>query len=719
MRKIFVILIFFFFQIHRIFLFSQAGFTLIDFVGNDNLQEKSFGSFVPSQVGNYFFKIEGGSLKSFSFENGKLHQNIIDFSDESIESIGIPEGFQISGNEKKVLFHTSKEPLYRYSFYAKYYVFDFSDSSIQLIDDSSKIRDAKLSPNGKYVSFIKDNNLFVQDLESQEIKKITHDGRKDSLINAAPDWVYEEEFLLKSAYQWSEDGAHITFLKFNESQVSNYLLPIYNENNYPQQQSYKYPKAGENNSIVSLWVYSLSNGALKEISIAHNNEFYIPRFCWTNQKDKICFTTLNRTQSELKIYVADINSGISEDVYKEKSAKYIELTEANPVFINNENDFLFTSEKGGTRQIYKYSNATKKITQLSNAGEVVEIIQFDKSNQRIFYTVNNNPLDVTVSSISLSSNSVKSIGQASGKNVIFFSSNFSHYVLSHHDAHNASSEVLCSIDGSIIDTLFHNELLENDIKKAGVPLKEFFKFTTSEGIELNGYFLKPSNFDPLKKYPVLLYVYGGPGSQTVTNSWKINWLNYIAQEGYLVVSVDNRGTGGRGASFRNITYGNLGFFETRDQIEVAKYLQKLAYVDPQRIGVYGWSFGGYMSLMCLMQGADFFKTAISVAPPVHWKFYDTVYGERYMGLPSENQTGYEVSSVLSYTPLMQGKLLLVHGTADDNVHIQNSMVLVDALVRDDKDFEMLYYTNKNHSISGGNTRFHLFKKMTEFLKENL
>lgn len=716
MRKIFLI------ELTVICTFSAFGQNILNDFVSGKYRQKSFYGVYASKNPRYFYKQFSNGVLKYSFDTGKLVDTTVNGNSKELTFLGGIEDFSFGKNDDIFMLSYDSEAIYRYSYYAKYCIYSPETKSVKPVADSNLIRDATLSPNNLQVAYVINNNLYFQNIKSGSVTQITKDGKRNSIINGAPDWVYEEEFSLLKAFRWSPDSKFIAFYKFDESEVREYPLTIYGNENYPSIYSYKYPKAGEKNSKVSVYTYELATGKITKMDIGADTDQYIPEICWSNQQGKLAIVRLNRLQNKLDILFADAFSGISKMIYTEESKTYInELPKNYITFLENSNKLLITSEISGFNQIYLINPEMSDVKQITNIdGEVIEVVGYNNSNSAVYFKAHGNgATGEEIYSIVLDSKEINKISQSTGTSEIKFSSDFSKYLLYYQNIKRPMTVSLYNISGKCIDTLEGNSNLNAILSKDEIPMKSLFSFKTTENVQLNGWLMKPVDFDSTKKYPVLIYVYGGPGVQTVKDEFRIDWLNYLASVGYIIASVDNRGTGGRGRDFRSVTYRNLGFYETLDQIEVAKYIGSLSYVDPGRIGIYGWSYGGYMAAMCILKGPEIFKMGISVAPPTDWRFYDSVYTERYMGLPSDNEKGYNLSSPILYSDSLIGKYLIVHGTGDDNVHLHNSMDLIEALVQSNKQFEMQFYKDKNHGIRGGNTSLHVYTRMIDFVKKNL
>ncbi len=633
------------------------------------------------------------------------------------------DSYQFNKEETKLLLSTGREMLFRRSSIANYVLYDLKDQSAKILSANGKVSSPTFSPDGSKVAFVRANNLYVVDIASGEERRITNDGKTNFIINGLADWVYEEEFSFTKAFFWSPDSKQIAYYRFDESKVPMYEMQLWGNGLYPQNNSFKYPKAGEDNANVQVKTVNLETGKEDLVVEVNGKTDYVPRIKWTKSRHLLSFIKMNRHQNLLELYHYDLLSGKDRLVLKEESESYIDITD-NLTYFDNGKHFLFTSEKDGYNHIYMYKLNGKLVRQLTKGNwEVKELLGLDEEKKKIYYSSNEgSPFNVLVYEVTIKTGVKRLVSASDGFNKIQFSNKFDYYIQNTSKFDEPNVYTLHSIDGKLIRTLQDNEELTNQLDSISLGANEFFSFTTGDQVELNGWMIKPPGFDESKKYPVLMYVYGGPGYQTVQNNWKslyYAWFQLLAQKGYIVVSVDGRGTGGRGSAFKKSTYGKLGELETKDQIAAAEFLAQQTYVDAQRIGIFGWSFGGYLSSLCITKGAHIFKSAIAVAPVTNWRFYDTIYTERYLKTPQENAKGYDENSPVNFANLLKGNFLLVHGTGDDNVHVQNSFLLQNALIKAGKQFDSFYYPDKNHGIYGGNTRFHLFTLMTNFILEKL
>lgn len=632
------------------------------------------------------------------------------------------DSYTFSNDEKKILIANNSDQIFRRSFVADFFMYDIATKSLTKITEG-KIQEPTFSPDGLKIAFAKENNLFVYDVTSKKTTQITSDGKRNSIINGITDWVYEEEFAFVKAFDWNASSDKIAFIRFDESQVPEFSMDVFGKDLYPTQQVFKYPKAGEKNAEVSLHIYDTKIAATKKIDLSKYNDFYIARLEFTNNANTLSAQVLNRHQDNLDLLFVDATNGETKVALNEKDKAYVDVTD-NLTFLKD-NSFIWTSEKDGFNHICHYDLMGKLKNQITKGNwEVTNYYGFDEKTKVVYYqSVENGSINRDVYSISLDGKNKKRLTSQVGTNAATFSPNFQYFINSFSSAKNAPKYTLHETKTTkLIKTIVSNDALETKLASYNLPSKEFFELTTSKGNKLNAWIIKPKDFDANKKYPVFMYQYSGPGSQQVNNDWNGNddyWFMMLSQQGYIVACVDGRGTGYKGAEFKKCTQKELGKFEVEDQIDAAKVIGNYPYVDKTRIGIFGWSYGGFMSSNCLFQGADVFKTAIAVAPVTSWRYYDSIYTERYMQTPQENASGYDNNSPINHVNKLKGNFLLIHGTADDNVHVQNTMKMVEALVQANKQFDWAIYPDKNHGIYGGKTRLQLYTKMTNFLKEKL
>lgn len=632
--------------------------------------------------------------------------------------------YSFNPDETKALIASDVESIYRRSSKGIFYVVDMATGQKQQLMNGEKISYATLSPDNNKVAFVKDNNLFLVELASNKLTQITSDGEWNKIINGSSDWVYEEEFSMAQAFQWSPDGKKISFIRFDETAVPEINMQLWGPL-YPKDYKFKYPKAGEKNALVSIHVYDLATAKTQKIDAGTETDIYLPRIYWTKDANTLAFIRLNRLQNQMDLFHANASTGSSSLIISDVSKTYVDLdNNDNLEYLADGKTFIRTSEQDGFKHIYHHGIDGKLIRQITTGPwEVSSIVGVDGKAKKVYFlSTEASSLERNLYVIGLDGKGKKALTPAKGTHAVNMSPDHKFYIDYYSTADNPVRVSLNAASGTELKVLEDNQALKDRLAGFALGKKEFFTFQTVDGTELNAYIIKPADFDPNKKYPVLMYVYGGPGSQNVLNSWGSTrdfWHQQLAAEGIIVACVDNRGTGARGRDFKHSTYANLGKLETIDQIEGAKYFAKMPFVDPARIGIWGWSYGGYMSSLALMIGNEVFKTAIAVAPVTTWRYYDTIYTERFLQTPQLNPSGYDDNSPITHVNKLKGNLLLIHGTGDDNVHFQNSVDLVNALISADKQFESFYYPNKNHGISGGNTTWHLYTQMTDFLRRKL
>ena len=628
--------------------------------------------------------------------------------------------YSFSKDEKKILIACNPAQIYRHSFTADYFLFDIATKKLTKLFE--QVQEPTFSPDGKKLAYGKENNLFVYDIDSKATTQITTDGKKNAIINGITDWVYEEEFAFVRAFDWSADGSTIAYIRFDESQVPEFSMNIFHKDLYPKVETFKYPKAGEKNSAVSLHLYDVASKTTKDAKLGNYSDFYIARLKWTNDANALSVQVLNRHQDNLDLIFVD-KSGASKVILNEKDKAYVDVTD-NLTFLKD-NSFIWTSEKDGFNHIYLYDKTGKLRTQVTKGKwEVTAYYGFDEKNKTIFYqSVENGSINRDVYRIGLDGKNKVRLTAQTGTNDATFSPNFQYFINTFKSATVPAVYTMNDAKtGKVIKTIVNNDALAGRLKPYNLPAKEFFVLTTEKGHQLNAWMIKPKDFDATKKYPVLMYQYSGPGSQQVDNNWNAAddyWFYMLSQQGYIVACVDGRGTGFKGAEFKKVTQLQLGKYEVEDQIDAAKVIGNYPYVDKSRIGIWGWSYGGFMAANCLLKGADVFKMAIAVAPVTNWRFYDSIYTERYMHTPQENPSGYDDNSPINFASKLKGKLLLIHGSGDDNVHVQNTMQMMESLIQANKQFDSQIYPDKNHGIYGGKTRIQLYNKLTAFIQENL
>jgi dipeptidyl-peptidase-4 len=630
--------------------------------------------------------------------------------------------YSFDASEKLILIAANSQQIYRRSFTADFYLFNTETKQLDKLFE--KVQEPTFSPDGKKIAYAKDNNLFVYDLASKANVQITADGKKNSIINGITDWVYEEEFAFVRAFDWSADSRRIAYIRFDETDVPEFTMTVFEKELYPKTETFKYPKAGEKNSLVTLHLFDFATKADKEIKPGNYTDFYIPRLKWTNDANILSVQVINRHQDDLDLLFVDATKSTARVVLNQKDKAYIDITD-DLTFLKD-NSFIWTSEADGFNHIYLYDKTGKLKNQVTKGNwEVTAYYGCDEKSNTIFYqSIENGSINRDVYSIGLDGKNKKRLSLQTGTNAATtFSPNFDFYINSFSSATQPPTYTLREAkSGKEVQSIIDNKALSEKLKSYDLPAKEFFVLKTEKGNELNAWMIKPKDFDASKKYPVFMYQYSGPGSQMVANSWfdtNTFWFMMLSQQGYITVCVDGRGTGFKGAAFKKLTQNQLGKYEVEDQIDAAKVIGNYAYVDKSRIGIFGWSFGGFMAANCILKGNDVFKMAVAVAPVTNWRFYDSVYTERFLQTPQENPGGYDDNSPINFVDKLKGKFLLIHGSADDNVHVQNSMQMIEALVQANKQFDWAIYPDKNHGIYGGKTRIQLFDKITNFIHENL
>ena len=672
----------------------------------------------------------GKQIISYSFKSGKQVQVIFDI-DEAKAPFESIDGYVISPDGKQLLVATKRKAVYRRSCKAEFYIYNIGSKQLTKLSEGEDQQVATWSPDSKHVAFVKGNNLYVTDGKTE--KQITSDGKFNEIINGIPDWVYEEEFAFNKAFAWNADGTAIGWIRFDESQVKQYSLQMFEGDKprrteyheYPGEYSYKYPKAGQDNSKVSLWSYDMKSGKTLQLNVPLDADGYYPRIKTSPDANSLIVYTMNRHQDDMRLYSVNPFTGNSKMLIRENVKKYVkeEVVEQSIV---GKKTILLPSDRDGYMHLYLYDLNGKLIRQVEKGDyDVTDIYGMDeKTGDVYFQAAMLNPHDRQVY-VAHKNGKVERLTDKEGSNSAYFSGDYRYFVNTWSSYSHPQVFTVCNSKGKVIKTLEDNKELLEKTQQYNWGKRETFTFTTSEGVKLDGWMVKPLDFDANKKYPVILFQYSGPGNQQVLNAWNTGSMGqggafdyYLAQEGFIVVCVDGRGTGGRGADFEKCTYLRLGDLESKDQVETAIYMSTLPYVDKDNIGIWGWSFGGFNTLMSMSEGRPVFKAGVAVAPPTSWRFYDTIYTERYMRTPQENEDGYKVNPIERVDNL-HGALLLCHGVADDNVHPQNAFEYAEALVQSDKDFKENLYTNRNHGIFGGNTRNHLLRQITTWFKEHL
>lgn len=678
---------------------------------------------------------EGTQIIKYSFKTGKQVEVIFDAATARECPFKQFDSYTFSPDGMKLLIATETTPIYRHSYTAVHYLYSLRRNTegkinnvVERLSDGGPQQAPVFSPDGNLVAFVRDNNIFlVKTHFGNSESQVTEDGKFNEVLNGIPDWVYEEEFAFNSALEFSADSKMLAYIRWDESEVPSYTFQLYAGERphyteyeaYPGAYTYKYPKTGQVNSKVSVHTFDIQTRVTRQMDVPLDKDGYIPRIRFTKDPEKLAIMTLNRHQNRFDLYFCNPRSKVCKLVLRDETDTYIKERIFDEIHFYDQN-FSFVSEKSGFNHLYWYNMNGTLVKQITSGNyELKEFLGYDEADGSFYYSSNEeSPLQQAIYKVDRKGKKTKLSANA-GTNSAQFSSNMKYYLNRFSNTTTPTVVTLNDNSGKVLTTLIDNAALKEKLSARQLPQTEFFSFTTERGTQLNGWMMKPTDFQASKRYPVLMYQYSGPGSQEVLDRYSVSWETYMASQGFIVVCVDGRGTGGRGAEFEKCTYLNLGVKEAEDQVSAAKYVSGLPYVDKNRIGIWGWSFGGYMTLMAMSEGTPIFKAGVAVAAVTDWKYYDTIYGERFMRTPGENHDGYKESSAFTRAKNLHGKLLLVHGMADDNVHYQNCAEYAEHLVQLGKQFDMQIYTNRNHSIFGGYTRMHLYTKLTEFFKREL
>ena len=705
--------------------FGASALELSDFV----LSYRPYGIAATQKAlnGEYYYQksTDGSKIFRIAYKNEANETTI--FNSEELKGCKITDwdGYEMSNDETKILLHTDTKMIYRYSYIADYYVYDVKSQRITKLTDEGGEEIATLSPDNQKVAFVKNNNVYIKNLANGSNTTVTTDGEKNKIINGVPDWVYQEEFGILNSLKWSPSSNTLAFIRFDESQVPMYSMTMYegdchpnkDYSLYPGSYDYKYPVAGEKNSVVSVMAYDLATSRLQKMNLPITDNDYVPHIDYGTQDDRLMVSTLNRTQNDLHIYAVNPATTQATEVYAEQSTSWIDSKSANDVMYYD-TFFVMPSEKSGYMHLYQYAYDGKLIKQLTSGNEnVTEFYGYDKARKQFFYQRTNGPLNRMVESVD-AAGKVTALTDGDGTYSAKFNSNFKYYIRTFSSQRIPNQYAIYNVNGKKVRDLELNREFAEKYTAPTVPHREFIT-VESDGYKLNGYIIKPVDFDPNKKYPVIMQQYSGPGSQQVLNKWSLDWQEYFATQGFIIACVDGRGTGGREKAFQSVVYQKLGKYESIDQIAAAKYMASLPYVDAKHIGIWGWSYGGYEALMAMSTPGSDYAAGVAIAPVTSWKFYDTIYAERYMRTPQKNPDGYRDGAPLENTDKLKGKLLIMWGSADDNVHVINSMQYISKLHGQGNQFDMMIYTNMNHSINGCGVRLPLYQRVLNFFKANL
>lgn len=689
---------------------------------------KGTNEITPLKDGKHFVAVNEDftKIEKHDYKTGEVVATLFDVATARECNLKSFEGYSLSDDETRLLIYADKEPIYRHSFKANYYTFEIKRNLLKPLSLNGKQQAAVYSPNGRMVAFVRDNNIFIKKLDYDTEVAVTTDGEINKIINGVPDWVYEEEFGFSSAMQWSSDSELLSFIRFNEQDVKEFAFTLYGtySPNYPEytlyngEMRYKYPVAGETNSRVSVVTYTVETRALKTHDIPMDTDGYIPRIFAMPEGDYLAVVTLNRHQNHISLHKLNARSGVTRLLLEDEDPTWIEQDVLNMIHFYPD-FFTFASEREGWMRLYQYNNNGILQAAISPADQdVVNYLGCNLENNTFYYQATNGAINRSIYSYN-SKKGIENLTPEAGVHTAQFNPSCSYYIHGYSNATTPTVYTLRNIAGKAIRTIEDNQAVVDAVAATNMPAREFFTMDNGEGYMLNGFMVKPHNFDASLQYPAVLVQYSGPGSQEVINNWEVDWYHYLANQGFVVICVDGRGTGGRGKEFKSVTYQNLGHYETKDQVAAARYAASLPYIDGNNIGIWGWSFGGYEVLMSLTNGGGVFKAGVAIAPVTDWRFYDTIYTERYMRTPNENPDGYKQSAPINHADKLQGRLLIVSGTADDNVHMSNTMEMTSALIAANKQFDMMIYPNQNHSINGTNSRFHIYTLVCNFYNENL
>jgi dipeptidyl-peptidase-4 len=703
---------------------AQKQITVNDFTTKNTFAQRAITGINWMKNGKFYSTLNDNKIIKYDITTGQIVETIVDGA--LLTPAITMGGYSFSDDEKQILILTNYKSIYRRSFTAEYFIYDIPSKSLKKLSEKGRQSYATFSPDGTKIAFVRDNNLFFVDIQNTNEVQVTTDGKFNSIINGTTDWVYEEEFSFVEAFYWSPDSKKLAYHRFDETGVKEYNMQRWNKGQlYPEDYRFKYPKAGEANSLVEIWIYDVASKQKVNADLGAEKDIYIPRVKWTENPNVLSVKKLNRLQNNLQLLHVNASTGATTVVLNEKSETYIDLDFLDDLtYLSDGKHFIHASEANGFKHLYLYSINGALVKQITTGNyEVSQFLGMDEKAKLLYYVSTEvSPMEKHFYSISLDGKKKVKLSKVSGVHKINMSIDFQFYIDHHSSSTQPTIASLYKTKGNVLlKVLEKNETLSKTAEEYQLSKKEFFTYP-SEGTIINGFMLKPLNFDSTKQYPVLVYQYSGPGSQDVVDTWGgSHWYFHqmLTQKGYIVAFIDTRGTGSRGEKFKKITYKQLGKYELEDIIAAAKYLTSLNYVDGSRIGIWGWSYGGYMASLTMTKGSGSFKLGIAVAPVTNWRFYDTIYTERYLQTPALNADGYDLNSPSTHAGNFKGKFLLIHGTGDDNVHFQNSIVLQETLINAGKQFESFYYPDKHHGIQGAQARHHLYTMMADFILDNL
>ena len=697
---------------------AQEPISLEKIFHSDELIARDVGALAFLADGRSYTRLRGNAILRYDLATGRKEEVLY----QGGTDIRI-QAYSLSQDEQRILIETDRERIYRYSRRSSSYVYDRTTQTLYPVSTKGKQMHPTLSPDGTQVAFVRDNNLFISDYQTGLEIQVTQDGRQNEVINGSSDWIYEEEFRLVRAFEWSPDGTRLAWLRFDESRVPEITMTLYHHDPYPEYVSFKYPKAGQTLPTFSVHVFDLAAGTSIKVDLGEEPPTYIPRMTFTQMPDQLCVTLLNRQQDRLELRLVDVGTGISRTLFTETNATYVDV-HSHLRFLRDGRHWLWLSPRDGWNHLYLYDLSGQMVRQLTRGEwEVTDVYGVDEKGKQVwFQSSRHSPLAREICSVPLEGGDVRELDGPDGVLEGTFSNTFDYMIRKASTIHAPPVYEVLYRDGKVLRMIEDNLELVDQQRRHGVQPASFFSFIGPDDVQLHGWMIRPPGFDPRKAYPVLMYVYGGPGTQNVINEWmgqEYWWFQLLASKGMIVVAVDGRGGGARGEAFKKVTFHQLGHYETIDQLAAARYLGSLPYVDAGRMAIYGWSYGGYLSSLCLLKGKGVFKTGIAVSPVTDWKWYDAVYTERHMGLEEENPEGYHEHAPIHFADQLQGDFLLIHGMADDNVHFQHTAEMIGALIEANRPFDVYVYPNKAHSLGGGNAPIHFYSRMTDFLTRSL